>query len=53
MLSITTVIFKLTIRTMITVILLFCVIQSAQVTLTETVVVVVIVLDMNSLVITD
>ncbi len=53
MLSIMTVIFKLTVRIIITVILLFCVIQSAQVTLTEIIIVVIIVLDMNSSVITD
>ncbi len=53
MLSMMTVIFKLIISIIMTVILLFYVIQSAQVMLTETVDVIVIILDINSLVITD
>jgi len=53
MLSIMTVIFKLTVRMIIAVILLFCVIQSAQVMLTKTVDVVIVVSGMNSSVITD
>ncbi len=51
--SMMTVISELTVRIMMTVILLFHVIQSAQVMLTEIVNVVIIVLDMNSSVITD
>jgi len=48
-----TVISELTERTIITVILLFCVIQSAQVMLIKIVNVVIIILGMNSSVITD
>ncbi len=48
-----TVIFKLTIKIIIIIILLFCVIQLAQVMLTEIINVVVIVLDINSSVIID
>ncbi len=53
MLSMMTVISELTIKIMITVILLFCVIQSAQVTSIKIINVVIIVSDMNSSVITD
>jgi len=48
-----TVIFKLTVKIIIIIILLFCVIQSAQVTLIKTVNVVIIILNINSSVITD
>ncbi len=51
--SMMTVIFKLTIRTIITVILLFCVIQSAQVMSIKTVNIVVVISDIDSSVITD